>query len=311
MEQKKAVAATGTSATAHLMPPVLSFTAPTPHGSPAAPPRVRSASENETEDVSEVLPAPPLTRANSDGPKPKPGKRKAEDRDVDGGGAPRAIDTVDPRARNASHSHSSTPSSSHAHAPSSFHRQKRAKLGVGMAPDQQHGQSHSASGESGSSAGSPHTPARQLSRAASRASSLPISALVAPHAPSVARSAGGTAYHMRDPRKAPRVQPTGWGLTLGDGGSGAHAWLFFAGFLFFPLWWIAGLCVPVPRTRRLRSGSGAEEAQEQEKGTVVLDDPQVEFDARSWRKRCRIMAGVSLATYVPFIVLVAVFVPRA
>jgi hypothetical protein len=30
-------------------------------------------------------------------------------------------------------------------------------------------------------------------------------------------------------------------------------------------------------------------------------------DAKSWRRRCRIMAGVSLITYIPFIVLVAVF----
>ncbi len=48
---------------------------------------------------------------------------------------------------------------------------------------------------------------------------------------------------------------------------------------------------------------------------LPLDDPQIEFgmcvrcvcwaqgvciDARSWRFRCRVMAGISLATYVPF-----------
>ncbi|KAJ7644591.1 hypothetical protein FB45DRAFT_898268 [Roridomyces roridus] len=145
--------------------------------------------------------------------------------------------------------------------------------------------------------------------------SLPISALVSPHAPSIVRSAVGTGsgYYMQDPRKAQRVQPTGWGLTLGldsnsgkgkggrEGGSPIHAWLFFLGFLLFPMWAVAGFCVPVPRTRRLHG---------EEKGEVVLDDAQLEFDARSWRRRCRIMAGVSLVTYVPFIVLVAVFVPR-
>lgn len=30
-------------------------------------------------------------------------------------------------------------------------------------------------------------------------------------------------------------------------------------------------------------------------------------DARSWRFRCRVMAGISLFTYVPFIVCVAIF----
>ncbi|KAN0127953.1 hypothetical protein V8E53_013575 [Lactarius tabidus] len=30
-------------------------------------------------------------------------------------------------------------------------------------------------------------------------------------------------------------------------------------------------------------------------------------DARSWRFRCRVMAAISLVTYVPFIVYVAIF----
>jgi len=86
------------------------------------------------------------------------------------------------------------------------------------------------------------------------------------------------------------------------GGSPIHAWLFFLGFVLFPVWWIAGFLVRIPETRRIGGG-------EVEKG-VVLDDPQVEFDARSWRTRCRVMSVVSLFTYIPFIVLVAVFVPR-
>ncbi|CAK5274750.1 unnamed protein product [Mycena citricolor] len=144
---------------------------------------------------------------------------------------------------------------------------------------------------------------RQTSRATSHMSqtSLPISALVSPHAPSIARSAG-TNYHMRDPRKAPRVQPTGWAPIWGT--SPAHAWLFFLGFVVFPLWWIAGLLVPVPRTRKL-------DVEEKAGRAVVLDDPQIESDALSWRKRCRIMAGVSLVTYIPFIVLLVVFLTRS
>jgi len=103
------------------------------------------------------------------------------------------------------------------------------------------------------------------------------------------------------------------------GGSPLHAWLFFIGFIVFPLWWAAGFFIPIPRTRRL-------EGNDTEKG-VVLDDPQVEhgqsyfiplygsvedadmstIDAKSWRTRCRIMAVVSVFTYIPFIVLAAVF----
>ncbi|KAJ7465090.1 hypothetical protein FB451DRAFT_1488229 [Mycena latifolia] len=244
----------------------------------------------------------------ADDPSPEPGKRKARRKadHVASGGSP--IPRRPPHRLPFPLPH---PSSSPHSPPSSFHRHQRAKLA--MAPDQQQRpptRPRSTTGGSGSSTASPRKHTRQLSHAASYASSLPFSALVVPHAPSVACSAGGTAYHMRDPRKPPRVQPTGWGLALGGGGSGAHAWLFFAGFMLFPLWWVAGLCVPVPRTRRLRTGTEGEPEKAAGTSAVVLDDPQVEFDARSWRTRCRVMAGVSLATYVPFIVLIAVFVPR-
>ncbi|KAJ7748704.1 hypothetical protein B0H14DRAFT_2983494, partial [Mycena olivaceomarginata] len=62
-------------------------------------------------------------------------------------------------------------------------------------------------------------------------------------------------------------------------------------------------------TRRL---GDEEEGDEKGKGRaqVVLDDPMcVDADARSWRRRCRIMAGVSLVTCVPFIILLAVSCP--
>lgn len=121
---------------------------------------------------------------------------------------------------------------------------------------------------------------------------------------------------MRDPRKPAPIQSTPWSLTLPSrvdrdesrwdfrgwverGGSPLHAWLFFAGFVIFPVWWISSF-VGVPQTRRLE-GSGVEKG-------VVLDDPQVEHDSRSWRTRCRVMTAVSLVTYVPFIVLIIVFV---
>ncbi|KAJ3835940.1 hypothetical protein F5878DRAFT_286649 [Lentinula raphanica] len=198
-------------------------------------------------------------------------------------------------------------------------------------------------------------------------SSIPISALVSPHAPSISLRPSAR-YHMRDPRKPPPVHPTSWSLSFPSpgpderswaagcfdtitcfsfrsslmrkfrrrnkesesdpekqmqgreeanggklpvvnwvegGGSPIHAWLFFLGFILFPLWWIAGLFISVPKTRTLSGGAGLEE-----KG-VVLDDPQVEHDAKSWRTRCRVMTAISLFTYIPFIVLVVIFVPRS
>jgi len=154
---------------------------------------------------------------------------------------------------------------------------------------------------------------RAPSRRSLSQASIPLSALVSPHAPSVGRS--GT-FHMRDPRKPPPVQNTPWTLSFPShmqegesrwdfrswverGGSPLHAWLFFIGFVIFPLWWAAALCIPIPRTRRL-GGTDAEKG-------VILDDPQVEHDAKSWRTRCRIMAGVSFITYIPFIALVAIY----
>lgn len=151
--------------------------------------------------------------------------------------------------------------------------------------------------------------------------SIPISAYISPHAPSISKS---TKFHMRDPRKPPKKpNDTSWGLqfaTEDEPGSAIQAWCFFLGFLLFPTWWIAGLFLHVPTTRI----AGDVDA---EKG-VTIDDPQIErgkpctsllaprcptvsmTDARTWRFRCRVMAVVSLFTYVPFIVLVAIFAPR-
>ncbi|XP_006462445.1 hypothetical protein AGABI2DRAFT_119302 [Agaricus bisporus var. bisporus H97] len=159
-----------------------------------------------------------------------------------------------------------------------------------------------------------HAPSRpSLSQA-----SIPISALISPHAPSVTSGMSRGKYHMRDPRKPAPVQRTPWSLAFplevqrGEsrwelkswverGGSPLHAWFFFLGFVAFPMWWVASF-VGVPRTRRLAAGN----AGNAEKG-VVLDDPQVEYDARSWRNRCRVMAVISIVTYIPFIVCVIIF----
>ena len=128
---------------------------------------------------------------------------------------------------------------------------------------------------------------------------------------------------MRDPRQPPRRMETGWTLrlrTTEEEGSPAQAWMFYIALVLFPLWWV-GAVWRVPKTRVV-GGTDTEKA-------VPLDDPQIEFgaffslrapfiyvlaqtcpDARSWRKRCRIMAALSLVTYVPFIVLVAIFASR-
>jgi hypothetical protein len=102
--------------------------------------------------------------------------------------------------------------------------------------------------------------------------SIPISALISPHAPSVAHS--GT-YHMRDPRKPKKVRSTGWGLRFRDEeneqhGSPVHAWFFFTGFVAPVLWWLASFW-KVPTTRSV-GGTDLEKA-------VMVDDPQVEHGA--------------------------------
>jgi len=94
---------------------------------------------------------------------------------------------------------------------------------------------------------------------------------------------------------------TGWALrfrTTEEEGSPVHAWMFYIALVFFPLWWVAAFW-RVPKTRVV-GGTDTEKA-------VPLDDPQIEFDALSWRFRCRVMAGISLVTYVPFIICVAIF----
>jgi hypothetical protein len=55
------------------------------------------------------------------------------------------------------------------------------------------------------------------------------------------------------------------------GGSPLHAWLFFLGFVLFPVWWVAAV-VGIPRTRSIGHDGHPGSV---EKG-VVLDDPQVE-----------------------------------
>ncbi|KAH9035879.1 hypothetical protein EDB85DRAFT_1862620 [Lactarius pseudohatsudake] len=234
------------------------------------------------------------------------GKRKAED-----------VDTTPPDPKKATFA---VPASPREHtnslAPSSYHN-KRARLS-GPSPTPTPSNAHNtgtyssrtssrlarapSSTRSGparsTSAGPPESASERERRRSVSQRSIPISALVTPHAPSIGRS---SAYHMRDPRRPPRRMETGWALrfrTMEEEGSPVQAWLFYIALVLFPLWWV-GAVWRVPKTRVV-GGTDTEKA-------VPLDDPQIEFDARSWRFRCRVMAAVSLFTYVPFIVLVSIF----
>ena len=108
---------------------------------------------------------------------------------------------------------------------------------------------------------------RRGSRRSPSQTSIPVAAVMTPHPPSLSRS---SIYHMRDPRRPPRVHPTPWVPRLrsaDEEGSPLHAWIFFIGFILFPLWWIASF-LPIPETRRVGY-------TDTEKG-VTVDDPQVE-----------------------------------
>ncbi|KAG5642410.1 hypothetical protein DXG03_002812 [Asterophora parasitica] len=293
--------APGAPSTSHLAPPSLSFTAATPISPIPAPASRSSASTEPLVSVLRVPATPPTTRPTSS----HKGKRKADEAGVENGGTPpreqkepRATFAIEPRPHRASANSNSTRS-----APSSYHR-KRARLSTtpesrpasrtsGEVPLQTAATTGSVSSKHSGRPSSQHhshripPPAHHpLQRSPSRRSvsqaSIPMSALISPHAPSIARS---STFHMRDPRKPAPIQSTPWSLSFptgraekGEGwrgwvergGSPLHAWLFFLGFVVFPLWWCASF-MGVPETRRLDAGA-------LEKG-VVLDDPQVESGA--------------------------------
>ncbi|KAH6912583.1 hypothetical protein BKA70DRAFT_1218753 [Coprinopsis sp. MPI-PUGE-AT-0042] len=337
----------GSATTKLLVPPSLSFTGPTPEASPIVPVKRIHHKSTPTSTVPKSTPLTPPAIQKSQST--ASGKRKAEDAGVEGVTPPR-----EPRATFAPEprTHRASATSTSSHAPVSYHRSKRARISLssdsiskaghasllGESPNAKSTGSWSSrsSMRQGSQSQNPrssrppstrppssrdahgnppsHTPRRSASRRSISNHSIPVSAYLSPHAPSVTPS--GT-FHMRDPRKPPRLQDTPWTLSVptGDdteqnrwsskgwverGGSPMHAWLFFIGFAIFPLWWVAGWIIPIPRTRRLEGGDA-------EKG-VILDDPQVEHDYKSWRRRCRIMGGVAFITYIPFIILIAIFV---
>ncbi|KAF7311895.1 hypothetical protein MIND_00200600 [Mycena indigotica] len=272
-------------------------------------------SSDSTTDTLPLMPAGAIQTKNNGSPDTIRSTRSVnfEDGGSAAKGKRRAADVVEGTPSRTSDRPSNTsPPSAHRPKPARSQSQSRSpsqppSRQPSQPPSQPHSRNNTISSRSGNSPG--HQLARSPSRI-SQAPSLPISALVTPHAPSVVSAGAGSYYQMRDPRKPPRVQPTGWAFTsfsTGELRDQKHALMFFFGFVLFPLWWIAGVLIGVPKTRRLEAGDAEKGTKRQQ---VVLDDPQVEFDARTWRKRCRIMAGVSLFTYVPFIVLLVVFLKR-
>ena len=200
----------------------------------------------------------------------------------------RLTQSSDARSASRSNSHTGSPNDSPPNAKTTGSWSSRGSRGPTS-----HGHVATSSSHHSHSNGDPQTqPHRPSSRRSLSQGSIPLSALVSPHAPSVGHSGS---YHMRDPRKPPPIQSTTWSLTFPSqvqegeprwawkgwverGGSPLHAWLFFIGFILFPLWWGAAF-IPVRRTRRL----GATDA---EKG-VVLDDPQLEHGEFLYKRKTR------------------------
>ncbi|KAL5482382.1 hypothetical protein ACEPAI_8976 [Sanghuangporus weigelae] len=317
----------------YLHAPSLSVIAPTPRSSPGGS-RHNSGASGALPEATYGLqvPTPPPQTAKSKG------KRKAEESED---GSPSPPDVRAPQNKKVEDLAADEPrrDSNVSRAPSSFQSfqsqksRKRVRLSSPMAtPD------HSRPGStvphhlgSVSSRGStrsavPHSdskvvPPRSVSRASrtSRAmsagpsgsssiafpgrrslsqASIPISAIVTPRAPSVDRL---SSFHMRDPRRPPPQREIGWTLrfpSFDDRGSPFAAWAFWFGFLFPLLWWLASFW-RIPQTRMV--GTDTEKA-------VVVDDPFYEREARAWRLRCRVASALFFVTYVPVIVLLAVFV---
>jgi len=129
---------------------------------------------------------------------------------------------------------------------------------------------------------------------------------------------------MRDPGRAPRR--VGWGIEKGkqrqDGekksstSTSMPVILFYAGFLLPFLWWIGGFFTqyrsPFPSSSS--SADKGKQSADVEKGKWdkrEADEARNQETAfKTWRNRCRFMALVSLITYLPLVVLLAVFIPR-
>ncbi|KAL1748342.1 hypothetical protein HDZ31DRAFT_79702 [Schizophyllum fasciatum] len=234
------------------------------------------------------------------------GKRKADDDP-----SPSRVDSgywEDPAARSLRPQRLSVPSFDDA-------RRKRQRLS--LSETRRPSSAHEAS-VSRSLSHPRHSRVVQHSLHPSRPASSRLSAQRSPRASTYASGSTGARYHMRDPRKPPPLVPTPW---LPSRRSPRAAWLFFIGFVLFPAWWLGGLLPAKPRPWVAGVQGDAEQLigdvesvaptrRDSKRGSVLVNDAQGEHDARSWRFRCRALAAISLVTYVPFIVCVAIFAPR-
>ncbi|KZT37363.1 hypothetical protein SISSUDRAFT_869360 [Sistotremastrum suecicum HHB10207 ss-3] len=168
------------------------------------------------------------------------------------------------------------------------------------------------------------SPSKSLKRGSmqsqlSIASSIPFSAIMRPVPPSIGRASthgalrGPEGLWMRDPRK--KRHRVGWKPARRDGVDGEKlvgmmSVLFYVAFVFPPIWWCTSL-LPSSRIRKPSSEepSATEKNKDKERHDwEVMRDLQEDF--HSWRTRHRIAAVISFVTYIPIIVLLAVFVPR-
>ncbi|KAN0127963.1 hypothetical protein V8E53_014217 [Lactarius tabidus] len=146
----------------------------------------------------------------------------------------------------------------------------------------------------GPGTGPPESASERERRRSVSQRSIPISALLMPHLLSIGRAS--SAYHMRDLRRPPRRMETGWRCVFAR--LKRRGRLSRLGCFMSPL--CSSALVDRCCLARVVGGTDTEKA-------APLDDPQIEFDARSWRFRCCVMAAISLVTDVPFIVCVAIF----
>ncbi|TCD65818.1 hypothetical protein EIP91_002168 [Steccherinum ochraceum] len=244
---------------------ILNTPTPIPEAGPSTPQRTPSASPNA--DVSRKHSALKPRRTSSEPgllsvletPTNQKGKRKAEEVDItppDQKTGQRATFVIPENGRRPHHESESS------HAPSSYYR-KRVRLSATTPTPSPSRPGSSGNTDSIRAGPSPIPGHIHLHRTGSRATStrshnqgpptptssrhdshnhrntaerrhsmsemsIPISALIAPHAPSISRS---STYHMRDPRRPPAVRPTSWGLhfkTDDEDGSPLHAWFFFS-----------------------------------------------------------------------------------
>jgi hypothetical protein len=179
--------------------------------------------------------------------------------------------------------------------------------------------------------------------------SIPFSAIVSPRPPDTGFSMGEYSMGFSDGREEgvfmrhPNPRRGGWGKVgwkvrfrppkqkgteklvsefLDDGEvTPLPGRLFYPAFIFPFLWMVASL-LREPHLHRVSETEAKWDQREWEQSRIQVRSmfPPIIADLaltlalivvfKTWRTRCRVMALVSLVTYLPIIVLLAIFVPR-